>query len=260
MCRIDTTKKRMPTLPAMKTRLPGKMPKKPETALLVSVRTAHEAKTALLAGAGLIDCKEPGQGPLGRCGVETWRAIGAVVQQKAPLSAALGEWHEWADMPDDQIQATLKNLAGFEYAKLGPAGSADQKQAFLAVFERLRRLAPPGLRWICVVYADPDRARSLDRHELLALALRSQCAGLLMDTFDKTKANPWGKDLFAFCRHVKTNKMPLALAGGLTVGKIKTLKEIKPAWFAVRGAACRGGGRTEEVSFRQVRRLVRVVS
>jgi uncharacterized protein (UPF0264 family) len=233
---------------------------RPKTALLVSVRSAHEAKTARLAGAGLIDCKEPERGPLGRCRPETWAAIQTKVHGKVPLSAALGEWHEWAGMEDGAIQAILKNLAGFQYAKLGPAGSTDEAQAFFKTFQRLKRLAPSGLKWICVVYTDQDRAKSLDRHELLAFAAESNCDGLLMDTFDKTARQPWGKSFFSFCRAVHHQQLPLALAGGLTVEKIKSLQEIKPGWFAVRGAACRGGGRMSSVSFRRVRRLVRAIT
>ena len=257
---MHTTGTTLTNFPAMNHDLSGPAFVRPKTALLVSVRSAREAKTALLAGAGLIDCKEPGHGPLGRCTPQTWAAIEAKIQGAAPLSAALGEWHEWAGLGDAEIRGLLQHLARFQYAKLGPAGSAGQAEAFFTTFRRLKRLAPLGLKWICVDYADQDRAKSLSRQELLAIATDSNCAGLLIDTFDKTRRQPWGKRLVAFCRSVQMQGLPLALAGGLTVEKIKSMHDIKPAWFAVRGAACRGGGRTGEVSFRRVRRLVRAIA
>ena len=46
--------------------------------LLVSVRSADEARTALAGGATVIDVKEPERGPLGRADPATWRAANPV--------------------------------------------------------------------------------------------------------------------------------------------------------------------------------------
>ena len=63
--------------------------------LLVSVRSADEARAALAGGADVIDIKEPGRGPLGRADEATWRAVRAEVAGRVPVSAALGELAAW---------------------------------------------------------------------------------------------------------------------------------------------------------------------
>ena len=59
--------------------------------LLVSVRSAAEAQTALAGGAALIDVKEPERGPLGRADDATVAEVVAAVASRCPVSAALGE-------------------------------------------------------------------------------------------------------------------------------------------------------------------------
>ena len=43
--------------------------------LLVSVRSAEEARAALAGGATVIDIKEPDRGPLGRAEPEVWQQV-----------------------------------------------------------------------------------------------------------------------------------------------------------------------------------------
>lgn len=227
--------------------------------LLVSVRNAREAATAMKAGAGLIDCKEPANGPLGRCGRETWLRIEAKITGRCDLSAALGEWHEWQGLTDEQVRHELAALAGFQFAKLGPARSATESGAFFAVFRQLMRLAPAGLKWIVVVYADEKNADSMNREQLLQFALNEKCHGVLIDTYDKSRPYFYGQKLITFSCSVKNKTLKIALAGGLTPNKMKQLKSIAPDWFAVRGAACRSGKRAEAISFRRTFELSRLV-
>src|SRR5215471_6563482 len=81
--------------------------------LLVSVRSAEEAKSALSGGADIIDVKEPNRGPLGLADPNVINEIVKEVGNRVPLSVALGEWHE---------RAVLPSLAGVDWAKIGLSG------------------------------------------------------------------------------------------------------------------------------------------
>ena len=61
------------------------------TRLLVSVRSATEALSALAGGAAIIDVKEPSRGPLGRADDMVIRAVLAAAADRVPVSAACGE-------------------------------------------------------------------------------------------------------------------------------------------------------------------------
>src|SRR5262249_54204912 len=61
------------------------------TRLLVSVRSAAEAVSALDGGADIIDIKEPERGSLGRADNATMTAILDAVSGRKPVSAACGE-------------------------------------------------------------------------------------------------------------------------------------------------------------------------
>lgn len=223
--------------------------------LLVSVQNAKEAKTAVRAGAGLIDAKSPAHGPLGRCSAETWKAIQATVKTKAPLSAALGEWHEWSALDENQTHHELSSLKGFTYAKLGPAESDDRFELWQKTFLKLKKQAPANLQWITVVYADYEKANSLGRDQILEFAIQSGCSGLLIDTYDKSSRFIWDQDWFRFAHKVKKQGLKLALAGGLTIPRIKQLQHLQPDWFAVRGSACKSGDRSNRVSYKAVNKL-----
>src|SRR6266446_1591994 len=92
--------------------------------LLVSVRDADEATVALAAGAGLIDVKDPDLGALGKADDAIIRAVIDRVAGRAPVSAALGEWHEGhsCDLPVD-------------FVKWGPAGAGRRPAAWRSFVE-----------------------------------------------------------------------------------------------------------------------------
>src|SRR5204862_496021 len=83
------------------------------TGLLVSVRSAAEAKTALAGGADIIDVKEPRRGALGPADRIVWKEILEIVDGRVPVSAALGELHS------DSISEYAARAAGFAFAKIG---------------------------------------------------------------------------------------------------------------------------------------------
>ncbi len=226
------------------------------TRLLVSVRNLDEAITAGRGGAHLIDLKEPARGPLGRCDESVWAAVADRYQGKRPLSAALGEWHEWTGVADSQVSRILGHLKGFDFAKIGPGdASRDGGAGLEKTYRRLKSLGPPGLRWIAVVYADSDRSGALPRRRVFELARSCAFDGILIDTFDKSRPHFWGPGWARFVRATIEAEMIVALAGGLTVKSMRRLTPLGPHWLAVRGAACHQGERNGRVSYRRVRAL-----
>ncbi len=224
--------------------------------LLVSVRNGHEASIAERAGADLLDSKEPSNGPMGRCEESVWIDVARRTGGRMPLSAALGEWHEWADLDDATVSRRLSCLEGFRYAKLGPGGSiADGGKGLETTLRRLRDSGPRGLEWIAVVYADGHRGAALDRQRIRSIALKAGCAGVLIDTCDKSRPIFWDEGWARYVRQVREANLLVALAGGLTAKSMRRISTWEPDWFAVRGAACGKGLRESCVSYLRVKAL-----
>src|SRR5688572_10247306 len=126
--------------------------------LLVSVRSAEEAKAALAGGADVIDIKEPDRGPLGPADPRTMAEIVRVVADRAPVSAAAGEL---LDVAERSALRTIESIpAGISLCKIGLRGCGerpdwknhwDQAAALCRVTDQHKRL-------VAVVYADWQNA------------------------------------------------------------------------------------------------------
>src|SRR6516164_4329030 len=104
--------------------------------LLVSVRCVAEAKTALRAGAALIDVKEPSAGSLGRSADTVVSSIVKYVAGRCPVSAAIGELRE---------NTTPFRDVGLTYVKCGLSGygvSASWQKDLAALCKRVHRTSP----------------------------------------------------------------------------------------------------------------------
>ena len=218
--------------------------------LLVSVRSAEEARAALTGGADLIDVKEPARGPLGRADVSVIRGVVSEVAGRAPVSAALGEWldgHDW-QVPN-----------GLTYAKWGLAGRSTLTSETLLQIRLTRHAQFP----VLVAYADHERANSPDPDLLVDAAIGYHFPAFLIDTAIKDGSSllDWiGPAVLARLRfRLGDARIPLALAGSLTEPAIRKLAALEPDWFAVRGAAC-DHGRLGEVSANRVRHLREVIA
>src|SRR5262245_15500947 len=95
------------------------------TRLLVSVRSAVEARTALDGGADIIDIKEPSHGSLGRANDRTIQEIIGVVKGRRLVSVALGEW---------QDRPALPHFDGWWLAKVGFADNRDNHEVLSSEF------------------------------------------------------------------------------------------------------------------------------
>ena len=219
--------------------------------LLVSVRSADEAVSALEGGADLIDVKEPSRGPLGRADAATIRDIVEVVAGRVPVSAAMGEW-----IDDDEPDV---GLDGVSYLKWGPAGLANDDAA-RTTYEQAYAFDD---RAVLVAYADDKVAGAPDLWHLANMALYHDYEVFLIDTSRKdgsTLTDHCSLDRLAKIFELRTwGRMRVAVAGSLAVGTIRQLLPLQPDWFAVRGAAC-DGGRNGVVSAAKVRELKAVLA
>jgi uncharacterized protein (UPF0264 family) len=263
--------------------------------LLVSVRSAAEAAAALAGGAGLIDVKEPARGALGRADAAVIAAVVRAVGGRRPVSAALGELagtprshaprgNAGPDAPRPEPGAGPERLSqvltrrrasgrafprgawerglrvpffsGLSYAKWGLSDCDDWRGRLLRAAAELRG----GCRPVAVAYADWRRAGSPAPAEVCAFACERYFGAFLLDTCGKD-----GSTLLDWCSLPELIEMrecgrragvPVALAGSLGVEQIRALRPLGPDWFAVRGAACRGGLRTAPIDAGRVRRLV----
>jgi uncharacterized protein (UPF0264 family) len=219
------------------------------TGLLVSVRSAQEARTALSGGADLIDVKEPSSGPLGAATPSVIREVIAAVNGRVPVSAAMGEW---ANCVSTAVQP------GLAYVKWGLANST------AADTRRLRavQITETGPSPVLVAYADHRRANSPAPDELVECACELRFPAFLFDTAvkDGTTLLDWLTldDLIPIRRRLAAAGIRVALAGSLDAATIGRLRPVAPDWFAVRGAACLGG-RQGRLSAHRVRTLRAII-
>src|ERR1051326_257356 len=146
--------------------MPNTLPKRP--GLLVSVRSATEAKIALSAGVDLIDVKEPSRGSLGRADDATLRAILSEVAGRRPVSAAMGEL---ADNPD------YTGGLHCDYLKWGLARAPSNWRQRLNLLGYW--LTDYSIRGVVVAYADWQQAESPDPWEVAQFAVERKWSVLL---------------------------------------------------------------------------------
>ena len=143
------------------------------TLFLASVRDVAEAETARLAGADIIDLKDPAQGALGAVDSETARSVVDSIAGRAPVSATIGD----LPMQAEAIRGAVLERAscGVDYVKFGLFPGGDPQ----ACFEALRPIAPR-VRLILVLFAD-----ALPSFDAVAAASDMGATGIMLDTTDK---------------------------------------------------------------------------
>ncbi len=233
------------------------------TGLLVSVRSAAEALTALSGGADLIDVKEPNRGPLGRASGVVINDVIHQVAGRRPVSAALGEL---AESPSQRISR------GLSFVKCGLANIGDGKywqKGLIAFRQGIARLPQPP-QVVTVAYADWKMAAAPPWWDVAKFALNDAGGVLLLDTFDKTRpANgqrsstllDWLKleEIEKLCQQCHNAGIRIALAGSLRLPQILRLLPARPTWFAVRGGVCEANRRDGAVHVLKVRDLAELL-
>jgi uncharacterized protein (UPF0264 family) len=225
--------------------------------LLVSVRSATEARAALAGAAALIDVKEPANGSLGRAPDSIIRAVLKLVGTHCPVSAALGELRQQEPRFAGQ---------GLSYVKWGLSGYGRRVrwQKELTAAAELLRQSSPATRPVAVAYADWQAAHAPRAAEVCDFACDNRWAAFLLDTWTKD-----GHTLLDHCTRREVSRLCLkcraagvriALAGSLGAHQIGLLAPADPDWFAVRTAVCKGARRDGAIEVHRVRRLVHSIS
>ena len=231
--------------------------------LLVSVRSAAEARAALAGGADVVDAKEPAAGALGAVAPATLRAIvRAAAAGRRPVSAALGDASD-----ETQVARAARGAAarGVTFVKIGfrdvesvvqVAALARAAAAGLADAPRARSAPIAGL--VLVGYADAPRVGGVLPMCLVDVAHAIGAAGVLVDTARKD-----GGGLFELMRVAEIRAwvdaaheagLTAALAGKLRRDDVRAACALGADLAGVRGAAC-DGGRAGRVSGARVRQL-----
>ena len=224
----------------------------PTAKLLVSVRTADEAGTALEAGADLIDVKDPSRGPLGMAHHETSAAVLEVVNGRVPVSAALGEW-----TPDILTAAHWHLELPLTYIKWGLAGYAGGPGWGEDLLDTKRQIPAP-MEVVATAYADWEKARSVPPEEVAKFAKRFRYRVFLLDTFQKDGRTLLDvmpvADVRAIVESLQRGGVTVALGGSLRPEDRKKLAGVTPDYFAVRGSVCAGGKRDGVIDAGRVRK------
>ena len=220
------------------------------TALLVSVRSAAEAEAALRGGAALIDVKEPAHGSLGRASDETIADVVRTVAGRRPVSAALGELADAVTFPEVPLDYVKWGLAG--------RGENDWRSRLKAAIRQLTEHRPC-CRAVAVAYADSCRAGAPAPDAICSFAVEHRLGAFLLDTClkDGSTLLDWlpMTEIERLRDRCRAAGLPLALAGSLGPAEIRSLRPVRPDWFAVRGAACRHRQRDAVIDEDAVRQL-----
>ncbi len=219
--------------------------------LLVSVRDATEAISAIQGGADIVDVKEPNRGPLGRPEASAVEQVLRAVAGRRQVTAALGELIETSQTAGHELPA------GLAMVKLGLARCGthlDWPQRWAAALAGL----PASCQRVAVAYADWRSAGAPSPGEVLERTDSTCARALLVDTFDKTEGDLFRwldpRALSVLVRRAKLEGLMVAVAGSLSSGTIPVACHAGADVVAVRGAAC-VGGRLGSVDAGQVRGL-----
>ena len=222
--------------------------------LLVSGRSAEEAREALRGGAEIIDIKEPSDGSLGAAAPAVRAEIVREVAGEAPVTAALGELGTLAS------GWRLDHQCGISLYKLGLSGTS--RSDWQNLLERARRRIREGSEGeadlVAVAYADWQQAACPEPASLLDYAIDRGFSHFLVDTFDKSAGGlseffQWS-ELAALCERARLGGLCFVAAGSLRAGQLGAAAEAGVDVIAVRGAATLGV-RTAAIDRRAVSEL-----
>lgn len=224
--------------------------------LLVSVRDAREAATAIRADVSIVDVKDPSQGALGMASESMLDEIAEVLERnKRSGSCALGEFPEWSGRAIPRISGR------YGWCKMGLAGcarSATWEREWQQVRDEIDAVGERR-RWIAVIYADWSQAQAPAPRKVVEVAARTGCVGVLLDTWSKSAPGTldlWTREeLVALRRDCFRRGLKFALAGRIFEEDLHHVAAIRPDVLGVRSAACRGFDRRAVIDLESIMRL-----
>jgi uncharacterized protein (UPF0264 family) len=208
------------------------------TRLLISVRDATEAQSAFAGGADLIDVKEPNRGALGAATRDVWREVLAKINERRPVSCALGELQE-RDVLERAREAT-----GMSFAKVGLAGLQGNRD-WQVQWRCVQHALPQPTALVAVIYADWQDARTPLPCEILDHCAMLGCHWALIDTWQKGAGNLFQRiddqGLKSIVSRAQSLQMQVVIAGSLTLDDLPHAMSFNPDYVGIRSAACVGG-------------------
>ena len=225
--------------------------------LMISVTSEEEAREALSGGAEILDVKNPAEGSLGAQSPEAIRNIKALSSKNVEISAAIG------DMPNLPGTAALAALGaascGADYIKVGLYGTQSEAEAEFLLREVQKAVRDFNASVIAAVYADYQRAGTLNPNFLPRIAASAGVKGCLLDTAIKD-----GHTLFDFIQpsmirllaeQAHADGLLFALAGALSAKDLPMALELGIDVVGIRTAACRENQRNGTLDAGRVRKL-----
>jgi uncharacterized protein (UPF0264 family) len=169
-----------------------------------------------------------------------------------PITTALGEVVEWTDQKPFLIPGAVT------FAKLGLAGLRQQfnwVEQWLAVRERVDSQRCD-IGWVAVAYVDEAAAGSPPIQDIVSAAIDTGCAGLLLDTWDKStgRLNDFISEhqLNLLAERMHAEGMFIAAAGRLNLSDVARLATSSVDIIAVRSAACEKHDRKSTITAERV--------
>jgi (5-formylfuran-3-yl)methyl phosphate synthase len=226
-----------------------------KTGLLVSARTADEARQILKAGGTWLDLKEPQQGSLGRPMQSTAEQFLAIDAPKhVERSIAGGELSQW-NFPLDE--AFVSMLLQDCFLKIGLSNQASNN-SFVETLRTVQSQLKRRDRLILVYYADESNAQCPSWSQVLEAARTLGCCYVLIDTFDKTAGGLLDhisvEQLRSMIHNASSVNIGVALAGSLKLDQLPLLLNLGARWLGVRGAICENHLRTASLCIDRMHR------
>lgn len=230
--------------------------------LLVSVRSADEARAAVRGGADIIDAKEPRAGVLAPVLPDVLTAIERAVPSDLPLSVALGDIGSAAEAGNAVASLAVAARPGGVYVKFALASGAERTSEIVAMAVATARAhgAKPGV--VVAAYVDRLESAAQALEDLVDAASAGGAYAVLLDTAEKN-----GRSLFDWCdpewlaqltSRARWLGLQVAMAGSVNAGHLSLLQYAGADIVGVRGAVCTGG-RTGRLSEALVAAMVSLI-
>ena len=192
-------------------------------------------------------------GSLGAATSKVWCEVYDAMNQRVPVSVALGEvWEDHVARP----------TRPFAFAKIGLAGCQQRLGWQREWMLRMQELDPATDR-VAVAYADWRLANSPPPDDVLGFAVEAGCVALLVDTYQKSSGDLFSSlgngTLQNLLEQARRQRLMTVLAGSLRGHSYDAALALQPDYVAVRGAAC-ATERTARIDGERVRQLKRRIA
>lgn len=213
--------------------------------LLVSVRSADEARAAVRGGADIIDAKDPRAGVLAPVLPEVLTAIERAVPSDLPLSVALGDIGSAAEAGNAVASLALAPRPGGVYVKFALATGAESVYEMTRGAVAAARTHPAKPEVVVAACVDRLPRVEFDLREITEGGADAGAFGVLLDTAEKS-----GRSLLDCCdvgtlteftMRAHALRLRVALAGSVGAREVPRLRESGADIIGVRGAVCTGG-------------------